>query len=175
MKPSHNNSKGHALRDQWGTWLLVGFTCLTFTACAQTPLTVSDPSIQDQQSMATLEVQDSAMFFEEVSGTALSGNTLHRADVSTSVRTLSVNPGTYRVSLVYEHLSQPKCWEDGTSTHCWKVRDRGWWLPGATLIPGTVEWSPEAGKTYTVTRSGNYWSMTEKSSWSPMISLAEKS
>ncbi len=173
MKQSHNDSRGPVLQEKWGTWLLVGFACLTFTACAQAPLTMFEPSVQNQQSMATLMLEDSAMSFEKVSGTPLSGNTLHHADVSTSVRTLNVSPGAYQVTLAYEHLTQPRCWEDGTATHCWKVRDRGWWLPGATLIPATIEWSPQAGKTYTVTRSGSYWSMTEQPSWRPIISMAE--
>ncbi len=175
MQPSHNNSQEHALRDQWGTWLLVGVACVTFTACAQARLTMSDPSVQEQPSMATLELQDSAMFFEEVSGTAISGNALQHADVSTSVRTLNVSPGTYQVSLAYEHLGQPKCWDDGTSTHCWKMRDRGWWLPGTTLIPATVEWVAEPGKTYSLTRVEEYWSMTEQPSWHPKLSMTEKS
>ncbi len=171
MQPSHNSSRGHALRNQWGTRLLVGFACLSFTACAQAPLTMFEPSVPNRQSMATLMLEDSAMSFEKVSGTPLSEKTLHHADVSTSVRTLNVSPGTYQVTLAYEHLTQPRCWEDGTATHCWKVRDRGWWLPGATLIPGIIAWEPEAGKTYTVKRSGSYWSMAEKPSWNPIISL----
>ncbi|MDH5428468.1 MAG: hypothetical protein OEZ57_09875 [Nitrospirota bacterium] len=53
------------------------------------------------------------------------------------------------------------------------MRDRGWWLPGSTLIPGTIEWSPEAGKTYTVKRVEDYWSMTEKTAWHPSIARVE--
>ncbi len=174
MKPSHNSSRGHALRNQWGTRLLLGLACLTFTACAQTPLTMFEPSVPNQQSMASLMLEDSAMSFEKVSGTPLSGNTLHHADVSTSVRTLNVSPGTYQVTLAYEHLTQPRCWKDETATHCWKVRDRGWWLPGVTLIPGTIEWVAEPGETYTVTRLEEYWSMTEKHSWSPKLSMARE-
>ena len=171
---SHNHSQEKTLREQWGVQLLAGFICFAFTACAQAPLTVSDLSVQDQQSMARLELQDRAMFFEAVRGTPISGNTLHHADVSTSIRTLNVSPGTYHVSLVYEHLAQPKCWKEGTSTHCWKVRDRGWWLPGATLIPATVEWVAEPGETYSLKRVEDYWSMTEQPSWHPMLSMAEK-
>ena len=173
MQNSHKDSRGSVLQENWGILFLFGLACLTFTSCAQTPLTMSDPTVQDQQAPATLELQDQAILFEEVSRTSISGKTRHRSDVSPTVRTLNVSPGTYQVSLVYEHLAQPKCWEEGTSTHCWKVRDRGWWLPGATLIPTTIEWVAEPGKTYTVTRVEDYWSMAEKPSWSPKVSLAK--
>ena len=153
-----------------------GFACLTFTACAQAPLTMPDPSMQKKQSMSTLELQDSAMFVEEISGKAISGSALYHSEVSPSVRTLNVSPGTYHISLAYEHLGQPKCWDDETSTHCWKMQDRGWWLPGTTLIPATIKWVAEPGKTYSLTRVEEYWSMTEQPAWqSKAFSMTEKS
>ncbi len=173
MKRSQKNSQEPGRQEKWRTLLLIGFACLTITACAQAPLTMSDPTMQGQQASATLELQDQAMLFEDVSGMSLSGKTSHHSDVSPTVRSLQVSPGTYQVSLVYEHLAQPKCWKDSQSKQCWKVRDRGWWLPGTTLIPGTIDWVAEPGKTYTVTRMEDYWSMSEKPSWSPKLSLAK--
>ncbi len=100
MRNLRIESRRGSLREWRGTLLLVGLACLTLTACAQAPLTMYDPSVQDQKSTATLELQDSAMFFEEVRGKPIAGNTIHRSDVSTTVRTLKVSPGTYQVSLV---------------------------------------------------------------------------
>lgn len=153
--------------------LLIGLVCSALSACAHAPLAIYESSQQGQESMAILELQDGAMFFEEVLGKQISGEQIHRMDFPMTVRSLKVMPGTYQLSLIFEHLVQPKCWQEGGTERCWAVRDRGWWLPGATLIPGTVEWSAKAGKTYVVTRVEDYWSIPEKASWNPTLSLAK--
>ena len=78
------------------------------TACAQSPLTVYEPALQGEESIAILELHDSAMSFEEMTGVQVSGEEIHRTNVPMAVRSLKVLLGSYQVSLVYEHLGQPK-------------------------------------------------------------------
>ncbi|MGB0911103.1 MAG: hypothetical protein ACPGYT_12140 [Nitrospirales bacterium] len=73
------------------------------------------------------------------------------------------------MSLFYEHLAQSRCWDDGLYERCTQMLDRGWWLPGASLIPGTAEWIAEPGKVYVVKRLEDHWFMAERSTWKPVI------
>ncbi len=152
--------------------LLVGLVCSVLSACAQAPLAVYDSSQQGQKATATLELEDTAMFFEEVNGTQVSGEHIHRRALPITVRSLQLLPGTYHISLVYEHLVQPKCWQDSGSERCWAVRDRGWWLPGRTLLPARIQLTVEPDTSYMVTQVGDYWDMPAQVEWHPTVTEA---
>ncbi len=150
---------------------LIGFVCCALSACAQTPLAVYDSSQQGQTPPATLALQDSAMFFEEVEGTQVSGEHIHRKALPLTVRSLELRPGTYHISLVYEHLAQPKCWRESGFERCWAVRDRGWWLPGSTLLPAEIQLTVEPDSSYLVTQVSDYWDMPGQVEWHPRVTV----
>ncbi len=149
--------------------LLVGLVCSALSACAQAPLAVYNSSPQGQTPISTLELQDTAIFFEEVKGTQVSGEHIHRRALPMTVRSLQLLPGTYHISLVYEHLAQPKCWRDGGAERCWAVRDRGWWLPGSTLLPAMIQLTVERDTSYMVTPVDDYWDMPTQVEWNPKV------
>ena len=164
------DSLGHSLKGWSGTLLLlVGLASTTLPGCAQTPLKIYDSSAAGNEAKAILELTDSAMSFTGVTSVQNSGSRVHQKEIPLTVRTLKLFPGTYHINLEYEHLAQPKCWQENGLKQCWTARDRGWWLPGATLIPATLDLKIEGGKTYTVIPQENYWEMDNQRMWHPMV------
>lgn len=82
---------------------------------------------------------------------------------------IEVLPGTYDLTVLYEHLGRTRCWEEGFYDRCTRNVDRGWWLPGVSIIPGQTQWEAKAGTVSVVTRTENYWDVTEQGSWNPTI------
>ncbi len=156
-----------------GVLLALGFCLATNAGCTGTVANLhTNPSLPQDQ-IATLHIEDQSMIVEGVRGTSDNGSAVGPLDSSSSIRSIEVFPGTYVVTLFYEHLGNSRCWEEGLYDRCTRILDRGWWLPGSSLIPGTTTWVAEPGKTYVVKRLEDYWSMAEKGSWSPSIHGAE--
>ncbi len=139
------------------------------TACTGNAVSLHGHSSLPQDQTAILLLADSEMRMSDIAGSLNDGSRILSQEISPTTRSIEVMPGIYDVSLFYEHLAQSRCWEDGLYERCTRTLDRGWWLPGSTLIPGTVKWNAEAGKVYVIKRVEDYWSMAEHAFWNPVI------
>ncbi len=137
--------------------------------CSTKVLRLHDESQNSRHAVATLELPDSSMVLTGmIDATNNTGRSMPRNDLA-STRIVEVSPGQYDVSIFYEHLGYSRCWPQDHVVRCTKTLDRGWWLPGSTLIPGRAHWEAEPGKTYIVQLTQEYWSIAEHGEWSPVI------
>lgn len=158
-----------------GVLMALCLLLFTLTACTGTPVSLHNNLGLPSDQVAILKLEDSSMILRGVTGTLNDERrTLSKGEAS-SARSFEVLPGTYDVSLVYEHIAQSRCWDEGLNERCTRTLDRGWWLPGSSLVPGTAEWIAEPGKTYVVKRLEDYWAMAEHNSWQPVIVECDES
>lgn len=145
---------------------------LTMGACTGPLQSVYDGPPLPQDQVAILYVQDPSITIVDVS----QAGTTHTFpyEEHTLPQGIEVLPGTYDLTVLYEHVGRTRCWEEGFYDRCTRNVDRGWWLPGVSVIPGHAQWEAKAGTVSVVTRTENYWEVAEQGSWSPRIKQVER-